>query len=105
LKRNIQLVVLFVVLILFVCLVWPTQYWYHTTPGTPGHLIRVSRFSGRIWSIQGGHWYNSEERDEIAAKKVDEIKRRCKDAPYPNDSNGVRSDRQIELMGYSFSCP
>lgn len=93
-KRRIGLVALLAILILFAYFVWPSPYWYHTIPGSPGYFIRVSRFSGRIWSIQGGHWYNGEERDEIASKEADEIKKRCKDAPYPNDS---KSARHIEL--------
>jgi Zn-finger protein len=99
-KRQIGFAVLFVVLLLFCYTVWPTPYWYHTIPG--GNFIRVSRFSGKIWHIKNGHWYNQEELDEIVANEADEIKKRCKDVPYPHDSNGVR---YIELKGYSVTCP
>jgi len=99
--RRCGIIALVVVLCAFWYLVWPTPYRYFVIPSEHPQLIRVGRLSGRIWHIRGGQWYSSAERDEIATEDSEEIKRLCKDAPYPSDPN---LERQIEFKGYSFSC-
>lgn len=116
-KRQLKFVALFAILTLFGYFVWPTPYRYFVLPptppnpgnefdsGTPAHLIRVSRFTGRIWGIRYGSWYSPAERDEIAEKESEEIKKRCKKAIDAGAFADPRNQRIVELRGYSFTCP
>ena len=123
-----QQIVLFGAITLFVLLgyfVWLTPYRYVVLPGvppnpsnerdsgTPPVLLRISRVTGRVWILRRSDllWFSTAERgeieeyDEIKRRSSNEIKRRCDKAEKEGDFLDPKNYREIELQGYTFSCP
>ena len=106
-KRKFVFFAAIALLVLLGCFIWPTPYRYFVLPGTPPMVLRINRFTGRVWRLRMGDldWFNPAEYDEIAARSSDEIKRRCHKAEMEGAFQDPQNRRVIELRGYTFSCP
>lgn len=95
-----------VILILFGYFIWPTPYRYFVLPSAgSSYLVRLNRLTGRMWVLRDLSWYSPAERNEVALREGEEIKRRCQKATESGAFSDSRNQRIIELKGYTFSCP
>jgi|SRR5271163_2279394 len=116
-RQKSLLVAGFALLVLFASFVWPTPYRYFVLPsvppnasdpsdsGVPPQLVRMNRFTGRVWTLHNGaSWYSPEERAEIAQRESQEIRKRCGDVEAAGEFGDPRNRRIVELKGYAFPC-